>query len=124
METKIAFPTDDGEAISRHFGQARYFKVITVTDGVLGTSELREKASHQHGEHNHTGGSHPGAQMVQGILDCQAVISGGMGTPMHDRLKTAGLKVVLTRTSSIAEAAKAYADGTLEEDPRLVHAHH
>ena len=124
MAVKIAFPTDDGETISRHFGQAAYFKVITIADGRLGESALREKASHRHGEHSHSGGQHPGQQMVDSISDCQVLISGGMGAPALSRASEAGLQVFLTRRTSIAEAAQAFLDGSLENDTALVHQHH
>jgi predicted Fe-Mo cluster-binding NifX family protein len=124
MTTKIAFPTDDGETISRHFGQAAQFKVLTLSDGRLGPSELRDKASHRHDDHAATGGTHPGQQMVGVVSDCQVVISGGMGAPMLARLEAAGLKVYLTRERSISAAAEAYLGGTLQDDRRLVHQHH
>jgi predicted Fe-Mo cluster-binding NifX family protein len=124
MTTKIAFPTDDGETISRHFGQASHFKVLTLSDGRLGPSELRDKASHRHGEHAAAESTHPGQQMVEVVLDCQAVISGGMGAPMLARLEAAGLKVYLTREESIAAAAQAFLAGTLQDDRELVHQHH
>jgi predicted Fe-Mo cluster-binding NifX family protein len=124
MATKLAFPTDDGETISRHFGQARQFRVVMLLDGRIAASELREKASHQHGEHPETENAHPGQRMVETVADCQVVISGGMGTPMLARLEAAGLKVYLTREASIAAATKAFLDGTLENDALLIHQSH
>ena len=124
MPTKIAFPSDDGETISRHFGQAARFAVLTVSEGRLGPAEVRDKASHRHGEHGSAPGAHPGQQMVEAVSDCQVVISGGMGAPMLARLEAAGLKVVLTREESIAAAAQAFIAGTLQDDRRLVHQHH
>jgi len=124
MTTKIAFPTDDGETISRHFGQATHFKVLSLSDGRLGSSDLREKPNHRHGDHAATEGAHPGQLMVEAVSDCQVVISGGMGAPMLARLEAAGLKVYLTREDSIAAAAQAFVAGTLQDDRRLVHQHH
>jgi predicted Fe-Mo cluster-binding NifX family protein len=124
MSTKIAFPTDDGETISRHFGQATHFTVLSLSDGRLGASELRDKSSHRHGDHAAAGGAHPGQQMVEAISDCQMVISGGMGAPMLARLEAAGLRVYLTREESITAAAQAFLGGQLQDDRRLVHQHH
>ena len=124
MHIKIAIPTDDGVTISRHFGQAAYFKVVTLEDGRVVSSETRAKASHTHGDHTHTEGSvHPGQTMVDSISDCQVLISGGMGTPVYHRAKTAGLTVILTRFSPIDTAVQAYTAGTLEDDPQLIHMH-
>jgi len=123
MSIKLAFPTDDGETISRHFGQARSFKVITLENNQLTGSEMRAKASHQHGDHSHTEGVHPGQQMVETISDCTVLIAGGMGTPAFDRATSAGLKVIMTGLSSIDAAVQAYIAGTLENNSNLVHAH-
>src|SRR5450759_1191853 len=71
MNIKVAVPTDDGETICQHFGQAKYFKVITLENNQVKSSELREKASHPHGDHTHSEGVHPGQQMVESISDCQ-----------------------------------------------------
>ncbi len=123
MPVKLAIPTDDGETVSRHFGQAKYFRVLTLEEGQVTQTELRPKASHQHGDHSQTPGVHPGQQMVNTISDCQVLICGGMGTPAHSKAVAAGLKVILTGQSSVAAAAEAYAAGKLEHDPRLIHSH-
>lgn len=123
MSIKVAVPTDDGETISRHFGQARFFKVITLENNQVAAAETREKASHQHGDQSHSEGVHPGQQMVETISDCQVLISGGMGTPALNRATAAGLKVFLTGNSSIDTAVKDYLAGTLESDLSLIHSH-
>jgi predicted Fe-Mo cluster-binding NifX family protein len=123
MTIKIALTTDDGESISQHFGQASYFKVITLEDNLISGSELREKASHQHGDHSHADGVHPGQQMVESIFDCQVLITGGMGTPALNRAAAAGLKVFLTDIPSIDSAIQAYVAGTLDNDQSRIHSH-
>ena len=123
MSIKVAIPTDDGETISRHFGQAKYFKVFSLDNNQLSSFELREKASHQHGDHALQGGIHPGQQMVETISDCQVLISGGMGTPAFTRAGAAGLKVFLTNNLSIPAAIEAYLAGTLVNDLTLMHSH-
>jgi predicted Fe-Mo cluster-binding NifX family protein len=115
---KLAIPTDDGEAISRHFGQAKYFRVITLENNQVASSELRDKASHQYGDH-----SHPGQQMVEAIADCQTLLSGGMGTPAYNRAIATGLGVILTQQISIESAMQAYLAGTLKNEPLLIHTH-
>jgi predicted Fe-Mo cluster-binding NifX family protein len=107
MVIKVAIPTDDGETISRHFGQAKTFQVLTVENGQVTGSETRQKASHQHGDHSHAEGVHPGQQMVETIADCQVLICGGMGDPAYQRALTAGLTVILTRQVQIDAALKA-----------------
>ena len=123
--TKIAFPTDDGESISKHLGQAQSFQVITVVDGQVQASERRDKPSHSHNDRlqEHAAGIHPGQGMVEVIRDCQVLISGGMGQPMFNRASAAGLEIFLTGEERIADALDAYLKGTLSSDPRRVHAH-
>jgi len=123
MPVKLAIPTDDGETISRHFGQAKFFRVLTLEDGQVMQTELRPKASHQHGDHSQTPGIHPGQQMVDAISDCQVLICGGMGTPAYSKAVAAGLQVILTGQRSVETVAAAYATGTLEHEPQLIHSH-
>lgn len=123
MASKIAIPTDDGAKINSHFGQASHFKVITVEGGKAGAGEMREKPNHQHGDHSHAAGVHPGAQMVALISDCQVLISGGMGMPAVQKAQAAGLKVILTRERSVDKAVADYLAGTLAHDEKLIHHH-
>jgi len=122
---KIAFPTDDGETISKHLGQAKYFQVVTFENGQVQSTERREKASHSHQDHSHEqeAGVHPGQAMIEAIRDCQVLISGGMGQPMYNRAISSGLEVYLTGEDRISEAIEAYQKGTLSSDMRRVHTH-
>jgi predicted Fe-Mo cluster-binding NifX family protein len=122
---KIAFPTDDGETISKHLGQAQYFQVITLEDEQVQSSERREKASHSHNDaaQDHEAGVHPGQQMIETIRDCQVLIAGGMGQPMYNRAVSSGLQVFLTGVDRIDDALVAYQQGQLTSDLRRVHQH-
>ncbi|MFL7838228.1 MAG: NifB/NifX family molybdenum-iron cluster-binding protein [Candidatus Promineifilaceae bacterium] len=56
MTMKIAAVTDDGKTISAHFGRALQYVVLTIEDGRITASELRDKANHrdfQQGGSNH-----------------------------------------------------------------------
>ena len=120
---KIAFPTDDGQTISRHLGQAPYFVVATVGEGGQHSLEQRPKPHHGDGGHDHQPGQGLGAVMFQDVADCQVLIAGGMGQPAYERAVALGLKVILTGERTIAAALAAYQAGTLTSDPRRVHAH-
>lgn len=126
MRIKIAFPTDDGETISRHFGSARYFQVLTLEDGVQTAADLREKGghgSHEHDpEHDHGHGQHNPKFAL--LHDCHVLIGAGMGQPAYDRLQSLGLTVYLTGEKTIAAALARYLAGALDSDLRRVHAHH
>jgi predicted Fe-Mo cluster-binding NifX family protein len=123
--TKIAFPTDDGETISKHLGQARFFQVVTLQNGQVQSSEQREKAAHSHQGrvHDHAAGFHPGQAMVDVIRDCQVLIAGGMGQPMYNRATSSGLVVILTGEDRIEDALEVFQRGDLSSDMRRVHAH-
>ncbi len=122
---KVCFPTDDGLMLSRHFGQALYFKVYTLEKNQVASVELRPKAHHSHGEHGHEQdeGIHPGQLMFETIADCQVLICGGMGTPAYNRAMAAGMEVFLTPETSIDEALKAFLDGKLVSELGLLHDH-
>ncbi len=124
--TKIAITTDDGETISSHFGQAKYFQIITLDGNRKTASEMREKATHQHGQghdHDEPGAVHPGQAMVETIRDCQVLITGGMGEPALNRAHSVGLQVILTGEKHIEKAVEAYQKGLLTSDERRIHRH-
>jgi predicted Fe-Mo cluster-binding NifX family protein len=131
---KIALITDDGQTLSRHFGRARYYLVVTVEDGKIVDRDLRDKAGHHtfaphempghdtagpHGFDPASRGRH--AQMLAAIADCQVVLAGGMGQGMLQNLEQAGIRPVLTGEPRIDEAIRLFLDGRLEERPGLAH---
>lgn len=123
---KIAFPTDDGETISRHLGEAPYYVVVLVDDLENVAFEKRDKPHHNHGqeeppgEHDH---AQRGPAMFEPILDCQVLISGGLGQPAYDHARSQGLEVLLPAYRNINDALEAYRSGTLVSDMRRVHKH-
>jgi predicted Fe-Mo cluster-binding NifX family protein len=124
---KIAFPTEDGKTISRHFGQAPLFVVATIQPDGSTEFEQREKYSHAHHpephEHEHGPQGHGHANMFASIRDCQVLISGGMGEPAYESAVAHSLQVLLTGENSIEAALDSYRAGKLESDPRRVHKH-
>lgn len=125
---KVAFPTDDGETISRHFGQARYYVVAQITESGIAL-EQRPKPHHQaheDGRHEHFdhGENGFGQKMLQPIADCQVLISGGMGQPAYQNAISKGLQVIFSGEKNITAALDAFQAGKLESDPRRIHSHH
>ncbi len=130
---KIAIATEDGQSISRHFGRAPYYTVLTVEDGQIVSRELRDKPNHNHSadephkhEHGPQHGSGPAeqdlhARMAQPITDCEAVLCGGMGTGAYQSLRAAGLRPIVTDLQDIDEAARAYMDGKIVDHAELLH---
>lgn len=114
MTTKIVFPTDDGETISRHFGRAAYFQVVTLAAGTEPEIESRSAAT--------PGGDHGGKFAI--VQDCDVLIGAGMGDSALNRLQAMGLQVILTGEKRIADALAHFQAGSLTHDPRRAHAHH
>ena len=125
---KIAFPTDDGESISRHLGAAQFYVVALLEDAGNVTFERREKPHHQHNQEARSGEQEDdhtqrGPAMFTPILDCQVLISGGMGRPAYDHALAQGLEVILPAQQNIREALDAYRTSRLISDMRRVHKH-
>ena len=135
---KIAFITDDGEKISRHFGRAPYYLVIEVENGEEIGRELREKLGHNHfaaqedhsehkhdHDHNHEhSGMHSHAKhqsMAEAISDCDALICGGMGMGAYQSMQSLGIPPLVTDQSDIAGALKAYLAGELPDRTDMLH---
>jgi predicted Fe-Mo cluster-binding NifX family protein len=113
---KIAFATEDGRTVSAHFGKAPYYKVIYVDEGHIVSQEMRAKAHHDNGHQ-----AHDHADMFAVIHDCRVLIVGGMGKPAHQAALAHGLEVVATGQRDIAAVLQAFLEGTLQENPLLIH---
>ncbi len=136
MTIKIAIPTDDGITISRHFGQAKAFLIVTLEEGEITGQELRElpdtgEHHHHHHDHDHHHDHHHGhggnpAHMAkfEYLRDCQYLIAGGMGQPAFARLQAMGLQVALTDHKQIADLLEEIKTGQVKHNPRRVHQHH
>lgn len=131
---KIAVVTDDGTTISRHFGRAGKYAVLTVEDGVIVSRELRDKAApHWQAERPHDDegkrevhGTGPAAQekhlaMLAGILDCAVMIAGGMGRGAYDQARAAGIRPVVTSIRDVDEAAIACAADRIADETQRLH---
>jgi len=135
---KVAAITDDGTTISYHFGRARLYMVVTIEDGKIVHSELREKLGHnnfsnlkhEHGEHDHHGSGDHGSgdhahhkhqQMAEAIQDCEAVLCRGMGHGAYEGLQALGIQPVVTNIEKIDEAALAYASGEIVDHTEKLH---
>lgn len=129
---RIAFVTDDGASISPHFGRARYYKVVTISNGTVVSQEQREKMGHH--SFNQPGDEHSGhgampdhgdrgkhEAMVKPISDCRILVARGMGAGAHDHLSAAGITPVITNCRTIAEALEQIAHGSLDNHPERLH---
>jgi predicted Fe-Mo cluster-binding NifX family protein len=124
---KIAFITQDGKTISKHFGRAPYYLVVTVEAGREVSREMRDKLSHTHfatephDQHEGQQARHGFSpqeqnrhfQMANAIADCEALVCGGMGSGAYQNLNERGIKTVLTDIGPIDDALKAHLEGRL-----------
>ncbi len=130
---KIAVVTDDGKTISSHFGRARYYQVYDIQDKKTQRIETRPKAGrHLEGmshhddslshDHNHgIGETALHNTMLSNVLDCEALIAGGMGWGAYESIKQSGIKPFLTDKIDADEAVQAYINGTLENHVERLH---
>ena len=137
-EIRIAFPSEDGVKISRHFGKAPYFIIASVQpDGTVQKEQRRRDhwlGQHESGLIQFSEAPQPtenapeftriiGAGLLAGTEDCQMLVSGGMGQAAYDRAAAQGLQIILTGEKEIDKAVESYRKGTLSSDPRRVHQH-
>lgn len=134
QNTKIAFVTDDGATISAHFGRAKYYEIVQVVNGMVTHRERREKAGHhtfaqtEH-HHDHENGQHgfdeasraKHTSMIAPILDCQMMVTRGMGAGAYHHLSEANILPILTGNGTIEEALKEIINGTITNHPERLH---
>ncbi len=130
---KVAVVSDNERTISRHFGRAPYYVVITIEEGQVVGRETRPKAGHKSfgGCDCHTppGGPHGLGQqsdakhqaMAEGIDDCDVLISGGMGWGAFESLRARGIQTVITDKRDAEEAALAFWKGALPNLTNRLH---
>ena len=129
---KIAFITDDGQTISRHFGRAQYYLVVEVKDGEVVNKEMRDKLGHRqfaaheqhtHGvEHGTDAASHnKHKNMAETISDCDALICGGMGMGAYQSMVSLDITPIVTDQADIEQALQAYLAGDLQDRPDMLH---
>jgi predicted DNA-binding protein (UPF0251 family)/predicted Fe-Mo cluster-binding NifX family protein len=116
MTTHIALPTEDGTTLCQHFGRARYYKVVEITDGKVVTTELRDKFAHVCGDATMDSGlthEEVHSRLADAAHGCDTVIAGGMGQGAMDALTAAGMKVIQTDMVNLDDIIAAYTAGTL-----------
>lgn len=122
---RVAVASDNGQNVSAHFGRCDRFVIFDLTDGQVTRVEERpnESAHDHHGSphaHHHGYGVHGHHEaghhryILDLLRDCQAVISGGMGPHMQEKLTRAGHQIFLTGEKDAQEAVRRLARGELQ----------
>ncbi len=134
---KVAIITDDGNTISQHFGQAKFYLVASIDSGVILDREMREKVGHGHfslGEsgghdhehtHEHHGSDdtahHKHTLMAIKISDCEAVICGGMGRGAYESMRNLNIRPIVTDLKNINDALIGYMNNNLSDHTEKLH---
>ncbi len=131
---KIAIVTDDGRTVSRHFGRAAHYAVLTVEDGSIVGRELRDKFSpHAMGMGEahadlpgYAHGTDPAAQsrhnqMAAAIADCDVLLCGGMGMGAYQSMAANGIRPVVTDIEDVETAAIECAAGRIVDHVDKLH---
>ncbi len=134
INMKIAVITDDGVTISKHFGRARSYLVITIEGGKVVGKENRSKLSHDHfqgqshhedhhDEHHGTDHASHGRHlsMAETISDCTTLLCGGMGRGAYESMRQLNVQPLVTDLENIDEAVQAFIDGKLIDHTELLH---
>ncbi|GIV63120.1 MAG: hypothetical protein KatS3mg045_0459 [Bellilinea sp.] len=132
LTMKIALVTDDGKMISRHFGRASHYLVLSLEGGEVVSRELRPKLSH-HTKGHHEGEDHHNhgesedqhhqrhVSMAETIADCEVLICGGMGRAAYESMVRLNIKPIVTELTDVDEAVKAFLNGELVDHTELLH---
>jgi predicted Fe-Mo cluster-binding NifX family protein len=112
---KIAIVSNDGKAISKHFGSSRGFVVVEVADGKEINREYRPNqhtdhargVEHEPGEHGHHG------PILAALADVEVVIGGGMGYRIITDLEQTGKQIFITDEITVNGALNLYLQGKL-----------
>lgn len=134
---KIAVVTDDGTTVSRHFGRAHFYAVISVEDRRVLGKEMLDRADtlqpvHEHEARHGLGGeidchgtgtaaAAAHLRMVQPIEDCEALVTRGMSWSARECLLDAGVRPILTDIEDLDDAVAAYLDGSIVDHTELLH---
>jgi predicted Fe-Mo cluster-binding NifX family protein len=134
---KIAIVSDDEQTISRHFGRAKNYVVVSIENEKVVTRKTLPKPdlcctnSRRHGRHRH-GSVHEGKgfgphandaheQMFKNIWDCDILVTRGMGQGAYLDLQQLGVKTILTDITDIDTAIDAMLDDTIINHTELLH---
>ena len=129
---KIAVVSDDAQTISAHFGRAEYYLIFAIEDGKIIKKETRTKPGHKPSdgeEHEHHSEPHDiephsevrHSNMMDVIMDCDVVLTRGMGKGAYEGLKLRSIQPIITDIFEVQTAVEAYLSGNLINHLELLH---
>jgi predicted Fe-Mo cluster-binding NifX family protein len=134
---KIAIVSDDGQTISRHFGRAENYIVISFEqDKIIDRKSLPKygfchSSKQHHGKHEHKSDPRGNGfgnrsrrkheQMFENIRDCDVLVSRGMGRGAYQNLQESGIKPIVTDIANVEVAIQAVLDDTIVNHVENLH---
>jgi predicted Fe-Mo cluster-binding NifX family protein len=134
---KIAIVSDDKQTISRHFGRAENYIVVSVEQEkpvektiLPKLSNCNTDARHHHGHDRksdprgsgfgrHSRSKHD--QMFKDIQDCDVLVARGMGRGAYQGLEQLGIKPIVTDIVDVDAAVQAILDDTIVNHTEELH---
>jgi len=130
---KIAFVSKDGKHITGAFGSAKFFEVVTISNGEIINKELREPYKYDAGvdinavqrKKNTEDGTmkfnlnvyDPSKakhiKMAKAISDCNYVVARGMCANAWDSIEQFNMKPIITKIKHFDEGVRQIIDGTI-----------
>lgn len=124
---KVAFVTEDGKTICKHFGRAPYYLVVEIEGDKIIEKRLVPKGGCSHNGHAgahegpHFGNEERHKKMISQAGGCSVVVSGGMGMGAYQSLTLSGIDVYITSVEDIDEAVALLAQNKLDNNLELLH---
>jgi len=116
--TNIAVATDDGKTVAGHAGRCRGFLVFEAEGQDIKGKRLIDNPNTRHWDalrtgqdHEHGHGDH--ATLTEALLDCRAVITGGMGPRLVRDFEARGISCLITEEQDAEQAVRSYVEGRL-----------
>jgi predicted Fe-Mo cluster-binding NifX family protein len=127
---KIAVATNDQKRVTGHIGRCRAFMIYEIDGDKIMNKELRENnftnhrrgGGHHHGE-GHGGqvhGGHSHEHLINGLKDCNYLISSGGGWRVVEDLKQHNITTLFTEIEQIEDAVNKFINGELKNESDLV----
>ncbi|MCP4044827.1 MAG: hypothetical protein GY732_02415 [Gammaproteobacteria bacterium] len=134
---KIAIVSENEQTISRHFGRAENYIIVSFEQEKLTERKTLPKVSicdtdgrHRHGQDrksdsrgsgfgHHSRSKHE--QMFKDIKDCDFLLARGMGRGAYQGLEQLGVKPIITDIVDIDAAVQAVMDGTIVNHTEELH---
>ena len=123
---KIAIATNDLKRVTGHIGRCKAFVVYEIKDGEVQNKEKRNNLFTQHwrGNQHHQPHAeekeHSHSHLIEGLKDCQYLISTGGGWRVVEDLKAYNITTLFADVELIDDAVDKFIKGELKNETELV----